>query len=148
MEIDVLRYNSKLDFSDGLLFIDCKFQCHTIEDEFRSKKVYGETRIPEGRYEIKLRNYGGFHQRYLKKFGEDFHKGMLWVKNVPNFEYILIHIGNSDKDTAGCLLLGMSQDADKEGFIGKSKVAYEKVYPKISQAILNGEKVFINYKTY
>ena len=146
MEIDVLRYNSTGEFTDGLLFIDCDFQVHTLEDEFRTEKVYGETRIPNGRYEVKLRTVGGFHERYLRKFGADFHHGMLWVKDVPNFEHILIHIGNTDDDTAGCLLVGMSNDANKQGFIGNSTQAYKKIYVQVRDAILRGEKVYINYK--
>jgi hypothetical protein len=101
MEIDVIRFNSKEDFTDGLLYINGEFQVYTLEDEDRTVKVFGETRIPNGRYQVKFRNVGGFHERYLKKYGADFHKGMLWVKNVPNFEYILIHVGNDDDDTAG-----------------------------------------------
>ena len=148
MEIEVLRYNSTSTHTDGLLFIDCHFHCHTLEDEYRTNKVYGDTRISEGRYKIELRTVGGFHQRYLKKFGSDFHKGMLWLKNVPNFEYVLIHIGNDDDDTAGCLLVAMSNNADKKAFVGESSKAYKKIYPIIRDAILRGEEVFINYKTY
>ena len=71
---------------------------------------------------------------------------MLWVKDVPGFEYILIHIGNDEDDTAGCLLLGSTADANK-GFIGGSTGAYKKAYAKISHAILRGEEVLINYQT-
>ena len=105
MKLTVLRYNSQDDFTQGLLFIDGKFECHTIEDEQRTVKVYSETAIPNGTYEVKLRTEGKFHQNYSSKFPL-FHKGMLHVTNVPNFEYILIHIGNDDDDTAGCLLVG------------------------------------------
>jgi hypothetical protein len=145
MEIEVLRYNKKPDFTDGLFFIDSEFQCFTIEDEVRTAKVYGETAIPLGRYKVELRTEGGFHQRYLKKYGSDFHKGMLWIKDVANFEYILIHIGNDDDDTAGCLLVGMTQNADDQGFLGSSGIAYKKIYPIIRDAILRGEEVYINY---
>jgi hypothetical protein len=148
MDIDVLRYNSKLDFTDGLFFINGEFNVHTLEDEARTVKVKGETRIPNGRYKVELRTVGGFNDRYLKKFGADFHKGMLWVKDVPGFEYILIHIGNDDDDTAGCLLVAMSNNADDKGFIGDSTTAYKKIYPIIRDAILAGEDVYINYKTY
>lgn len=148
MEVDVLRYNSREDYTDGLLFINCNFQVHTLEDEYRSEKVFGETRIPNGRYKIELRTVGGFHERYLRKYGEDFHKGMLWVKDVPNFEYILIHIGNTDDDTAGCLLVGMSNDANKTGFVGNSTQAYKKIYVQIRDAILKGEEVYINYESH
>ena len=71
---------------------------------------------------------------------------MLWVKDVPNFEYILIHVGNDDGDTAGCLLTGMTNNADDKGFIGGSTDAYKKIYPAIRDAVLSGEEVFINYK--
>ena len=146
MELTVLRYNSAKDYTDGLLAIDGKFECHTLEDEERAVKKYGETRIPDGTYEVTLRTEGGFHKRYLNKFGDDFHKGMLWVRNVPGFEYILIHIGNDDDDTAGCLLVGTSSDAYK-GFIGGSTNAYKKMYPKVAEALLKGEKVTITYET-
>ena len=146
MDILVDRYSSKSDYTDGLLFIDCEFECYTLEDEYRAVKEKGETRIPDGRYKVELRTVGGFHNRYLKKYGGDFHKGMLWVKDVPNFEYILIHIGNDDNDTAGCLLVGTTADKDK-GFIGASGNAYKDMYPKVSNAILNGEDVYITYKT-
>lgn len=144
MELTVDRYNSESDYTDGLLFIDCEFECYTLEDEGRNIKVYGETRIPDGRYKIEFRTEGGFHQRYTSKFA--FHKGMLWVKDVPNFEYILIHIGNDDDDTAGCLLVGSTADKDK-GFIGASGNAYRSLYPKVANALLSGEDVYITYKT-
>tara|TARA_R110002126_G_C10420653_1_gene497344 strand:- start:102 stop:560 length:459 start_codon:yes stop_codon:yes gene_type:complete len=144
MEIDLVRYNDKDDFTDGMFLINGEFKVHTLEDEFRTKKVYGETRVPNGRCKVELRVEGGFHKRYLEKFGEDFHKGMLWVKDVPGFEYVLIHIGNDDDDTAGCILVGMSNSADDAGFIGGSVLAYKKIYPIISDAILSGEEVYIN----
>jgi len=144
MELLVDRYNSESNYTDGLLFIDCEFECYTLEDEYRSVKVFGETRIPDGRYKIELRTEGGFHQRYTKKFA--LHKGMLWIKDVPNFEYILIHIGNDDGDTAGCLLVGSTADKDR-GFIGASGNAYKDLYPKVLSAIENDEDVYITYKT-
>ena len=73
---------------------------------------------------------------------------MLWVRDVPNFEYILIHCGNTDEHTAGCLLLGDSQENNQlvdDGFIGKSTQAYKRVYPKILKALNNGEDVRIEY---
>ena len=51
------------------------------------------------------------------------HKGMLWVRDVPGFEYILIHTGNTDEHTSGCLIVGDSQENNtiiKDGFVGKS----------------------------
>jgi hypothetical protein len=70
---------------------------------------------------------------------------MLWIKDVPEFTYVLIHIGNDDDDTHACLLVGMSNNADDNGFIGDSTGAYKKIYPLIRDAILSGEEVFINF---
>ena len=112
MRIDLIRYNSTNNYTDGMLLIDGKFQCYTIEDEGRTKKMYGETRIPNGYYDVTFRKEGRFHNKYTNKF--DFHKGMLLISNAPDsklvtkkmeFQYILIHIGKTDKDTAGCILI-------------------------------------------
>ena len=146
MKLEILRFNSSDDFTSGLLFDVTdnkrKFLCYTLEDQAQTTKVYGETRIPAGTYNLTLRAEGGFHTRYLAKFGGDWHKGMILVNDVPDFEYILWHIGNSPIDTKGCLLLGkISQD----GYIGKSTDSYKEVYPKIRDAILYGEKVTVTY---
>lgn len=145
MKIKLGRYSSGNNDTLGLLFIDCEFITYTLEDEFRTEKVYGETRIPSGTYEIVFRKEGGFHNRYLAKFGSKFHKGMLQLKDVPNFEYILIHIGNDDDDTAGCILVGDTANYNKKGsgFIGGSTSAYKRVYSIISSALESGEKVYI-----
>lgn len=146
MQLLVLRYNSDKEYTDGLLFVDDTFECYTLEDQFQTKKVWGETRIPDGTYTVCLRTEGGFHTRYLNRYGPEFHKGMLHVMDVPGFEFILIHVGNDDDDTAGCLLVGSTADKDK-GFIGASRKAYEDLYPKVAEAILAGEEVKITYKT-
>ena len=85
MKLEVLRFSSGEDSTSGILFDVTggkrKFLCYTIEDEFRAQKVRGETRIPEGKYTLTLRKEGGFHSRYLKKYGANFHKGMIYVNN-------------------------------------------------------------------
>lgn len=144
MRIEVLRYNDTGNETLGLLMINGKFRGHTLEDEERTVKVYGETRIPEGTYKIGLRKEGGFHIRYLNKF-PNMHKGMLEVLDVPGFRYILIHIGNTDDDTAGCLLVARSLGANNDSIV-KSKDKYVEIYPEIARAIINGEPVTITYR--
>ena len=150
MKLKVIRFNSQSDSTNGLLFDATNgmdFLCYTLEDEKREEKVMAETRIPAGTYEIKLRKEGGFHGRYTKKYG-NMHKGMLHVQDVPNFKWILIHTGNTDEHTAGCLIVGDSQENNtliKDGFIGRSTQAYKRIYPPIAEALENGENVTIEY---
>ena len=147
MKLKVVRYHSSDDFTLGMLLEETEgreFLCYTLEDEYRENKISGETRIPDGTYKITLRTVGGFHGRYAKKYGS-MHKGMLWVRDVPGFEYILIHTGNTDEHTAGCLLVGESSDT--KGFIGSSVTAYKKMYPKIALALEAGEEVTITYES-
>jgi hypothetical protein len=106
--------------------------------------VWGETRIPEGIYGLDLRTVGGFHGRYGERFGDE-HKGMLWLQDVPGFEHVLIHIGNDDDDTAGCILVG---DTSERGFIGQSTVCYQRIYPPIADAILAGDEVTLEVTDY
>jgi len=153
MKLEVLRINSDVD-STSCLFFDVtegrRFLSYALEDEFRNDKVKHETRVPAGTYKILLRKVGGFHAKYTKKYG-DFHKGMLHVQDVPGFEYILIHTGNTDEHTSGCLIVGDSQENNqllKNGFIGKSVQAYKRIYPPIADALENGEEVTITYVDY
>ncbi len=148
MKLNVIRHQFGKDATNGMLFIDGVFECYTLEDEVRDVKVMSETAIPLGTYEIKFRNIGGFDTKYKARYGTTFHKGMLELQDVPNFKYILIHTGNTDEHTAGCLLLGETQqdlDKGKDGFVGGSGDAYKKMYPKVRDALLNGEKVTIKY---
>jgi len=151
MKLKVLRFSSQEDSTSGLLFHDSpgglEFLCYTLEDEYRVLKIRGETRIPAGTYKVILRNVGRIHERYAKRF-PDIHRGTLHVIDVPNFKWILIHCGNNDDHTAGCLLLGDSQENNqiiKDGFIGKSRNAYKRVYQPIAKAIEKGEEVTIEY---
>lgn len=127
----------------NVLYIPREFLCFTLEDIYRPVKVMGQTRIPAGRYEIKLRPEGGKYQKYVMRFGEWQKPGMLHITNVPNFEWILIHPGNTMKDTEGCLLVG---DAYDGGAVLRSVEAYQRIYDLVSSKLLDGEKVYITYE--
>jgi hypothetical protein len=149
MKIDVVRVQFGSDSTNGLVFVNNSFECYSLEDQVREgAKIMGETAIPLGSYEIKFRTVGGFDSKYKKRYGSDWHVGMLELQDVPNFKYILIHTGNTDEHTAGCLLLGETQqdlDKGKDGFVGGSGDAYKKFYPKVRDALVSGEKVMIHY---
>ena len=153
MKLEVIRFNKGEDSTNGLLFDitnERKFLCYTLEDESREEKVPGETCIPEGEYRLGFRTVGGFHAKYSQRFA-DIHMGMLEVCDVPNFEYILIHCGNTDEATAGCLLVGDTQENNnvkKDGFIGRSTSAYMRIYSDIAKAIDCGDEVTIVYRDF
>lgn len=154
MKLEVLRFSSEGNSTNGVLFDTTsgrKFLAYTLEDEYRKEKVMAETRTPAGTYNVTLRTEGGFYQNYTERFGSDFNKGMLWVRDVPGFEYILIHIGNTAEDTAGCLLVGDTQNNNQitsDGFIGSSTNNYKRIYPPIAEVLENGGLVTITYIDY
>ncbi len=149
MKLQVVRTQLGKDATNGLLFIDGLFECYTLEDQYQAVKVMHETCIPEGTYDIKFRKTGGFHAKYSERY-KNAHYGMLHIQDVPNFTYILIHTGNTDEHTSGCLIVGETQqdlEVSKDGFIGSSTVAYKKMYAKVAGQLLQGKDVSIEYTT-
>lgn len=115
-----------------------EFKAFTLEDERRDVKVPGETRIPAGEYEIKLRTEGGMHNRYTEKF--NWHQGMLWLQDVQDFEYIYIHIGNTEDHSAGCILVGSGCKGNLrgKGAVTNSTEAYKLIYQEMVAALEAG----------
>jgi len=141
-EFRLMRFSSSRESTLGLLFLEKlesprevisrSFMAYTLEDQAQSgQKVAGETRIPAGRYPLIERAHGGFHRRYKARW--KWHLGMIEVADVPGFSDVLIHAGNTDDDTAGCILVGDSQvqNLTERGFIGSSRVAYKRVWEAI-----------------
>jgi len=119
----------------------------SLEDERRDVKVPGYTCIPVGSYEIKLRKAGGLHKKYKARF-PDLHKGMLWLQDVPGFEWVYIHIGNDADDTAGCPLVGELPVILPTGEfeIGRSTPAYVALYRKVIAALEAGDRVWVHIR--
>ena len=142
MELRLQRFSQTDRDTLGLLSIDGAFACFTLEDEHRSEKVLGETRIPAGTYSLDLRQAGSLNQRYLARFGPE-HQGMIWLRHVPGFRFIYIHTGNRDAHTDGCILVG-DQAVNNilepgSNNLLQSRPAYQRVYPVIAGAIRDGE---------
>jgi len=147
MKLQVVRTQFGKDATNGLLFIDGVFECYTLEDQYQAVKVMHETCIPEGTYDIKFRKTGGFHAKYSARY-KNAHYGMLHLQDVPGFTYILIHTGNTDEHTSGCLIVGETQqdlDINFNGMVGSSAVAYKKMYSKVANQLLQGKEVTIEY---
>ena len=148
MYLDMIRLIYHRDNSLGALYIDGKWECWTLEDEHREQKVHKETRIDDGIYQLKLRTEGGMSERYAayytKKFGPDWHKGMLWLTGTPRHLWIYLHVGNTDDDTEGCPLVGAGiQVNGEQSRILASRVAYEQLYPKVAGHLAGGLNAYI-----
>ncbi|MPS48558.1 DUF5675 family protein [Methylobacillus sp.] len=113
----------------GLLYVDGVFECFILEDIPRPKKVYGKTAIPAGTYRVVITH------------SPRFKKPMPLLLNVPGFEGIRIHAGNTADDTEGCLLPGRTRSKD---FVGQSVLAYNALFAKIKAALDKGEIVTIS----
>lgn len=134
------RIVSDEDATLGVIEVDTQ-RWGTCEDEFRSVKVAGETRIPAGTYEIKLRTDSPMANRYRDRFGRD-HKGIPWLQDVPNFKFIYLHVGNDEADTDGCILVG--DRLNLAGMIVESSIqGYVRLQRLIQGALESGEQVFI-----
>jgi len=115
----------------GRLEVDGVFECYTLEDidrklEDGGKKVYGETAIPRGTYEVVI------------DFSPKYQHPMPHIMNVPQYEGVRIHPGNFPKDTEGCLLLGLSRGIDR---VNSSVLAFQRFVQKLDAAFDRGETV-------
>ena len=138
MEILLRRIVASDEATIGLLFIDGKPECWTLEDQFQAKKVFGETRIPCGRYHLIPREKGGMYNRYHNQKWPRWHRGMIEVKDVPGFTDILLHVGNKDDDTYGCVLVGRKGVLVGRYTVEESQVAYTALYPKVIDSVYEG----------
>jgi len=129
----------------SVLTIDDSNSCFVLEDGYNKVKVKGQTRIPAGRYRLKFRTEGGHHIKYKRMYPE-WHRGMIELQDVPNYKYILIHIGNYVKDTDGCLLVGKSYQLNlKTGSyeVLGSTLTYAKIAHLLTD-MMEDNRIFIN----
>lgn len=115
----------------GKLYVDGVFFAYSLEDvdrklEAGGQKIKGETAIPRGVYGVVI------------DFSTRFQKQMMHVLNVPQFEGIRIHAGNTDKDTEGCILLGKVRS---DNAVFNSREAVNALFDKVQQALASGSTV-------
>lgn len=138
MHLILQRLDDDGEATIGELLLDGERLCYTLEDEARAEKVRGETRIPAGLYGLERKQVGEsrFDHGARQIMGVDGHIGMIRLKDVPGFSEILIHWGNFEKDTAGCILVGRTRGVTNGVHsVGKSRLAYKDIYPLIAKAI-------------
>lgn len=141
MKLVLKRINNQDNYCEGKLYIDGTYQCDVIEDtdrgltnemsitEIQSKKVYGETAIPKGIYQITL---DVVSPKFKDRSWATFCEGKLpRLLDVPGFEGVLIHVGNEASNSLGCLLVGQKT---KDGWISNSTQTFKDLYYKLKQA--------------
>ncbi len=112
----------------GRLYVDGIFECYTLEDVIREIKIPHETAIPQGNYEIIV--------NHSNRFGVD----MPLLLNIPGFEGVRIHPGNTDKDTDGCILVGTNC---LDNFVGNSRIAFNRLFAKLNNNYAMGRQILI-----
>jgi Family of unknown function (DUF5675) len=117
----------------GELLLNGEHECWTLEDVVRpdGEKIYGQTAIPSGTYKVVI------------TYSPHFQRDLPLLVDVPNFEGVRIHPGNTAADTEGCLLVGQGKTTDS---VTQSRGAFNTLFPKIRDAIRNGEEVWITYR--
>ena len=133
MHIDLSRIVSGAEATLGIIRVDGEALCFALEDQAQQEKIPGETRIPAGRYAVRVRTHGGLHQRCLRRF-PGLHQGMLELAGVAGFTDILIHPGNTDDDTAGCILPGFGAELTGRFRLRSSARAYCALYERVIRA--------------
>ena len=139
MELLLERKYLKNEYTIGVLYINGEYFCNTFEDKNRDLnkngtfdcgecKIYGNTCIPYGKYEVVI--------TYSPKFKRE----LPLLKDVPFFEGIRIHRGNTHKDTLGCILVGENK---KKGMVINSTQYEVELIKRMKQSLSKGEKIYI-----
>lgn len=144
MKILVRTIAEKAEYTISKLYIDGNYECDVIEDKVRNlskeKKIAGKTAIPKGEYDITLDVVSPKYSQY--SFYQQYANGgrLPRLLNVPYFDGILIHAGNTEKDSAGCLIVGKNT---KVGMVTESRETFRKLYAKMIQAKYRRERITI-----
>lgn len=151
MVLTLKRVAKRPTYTIGKLYIDGVYFCDTLEDrdrgltqsmslkEIQSKKVPSQTAIPTGTYEVSV---SVVSPRFSKKaVYQKICKGRVpRLLNVPGYDGVLIHIGNTDKDSAGCILVGKNSAVGK---VLQSTDTFTRLFAKLNEADKNNEKITI-----
>lgn len=132
MELTLRRTALRAGYTIGHLYIDGTYFCDTLEDTVRDldtePKVPGRTAIPAGRYRVVVNR--------SPRFGRDLPR----LLDVPHFDGILIHSGNSAADTAGCILVGRNTTP---GRLTESRVTSDALTARLAAAQRRGKTIKI-----
>lgn len=151
MKLEVERRWKKETYTIGRLYVDGVLFCNTLEDRdrglkqtdpaylIRQRKVYGETAIPAGTYDVSM-NTTSPKYAAIAWYWQLCRGKMPRLQNVPGFEGILVHPGNDPTQTLGCLLVGKNT---KVGQLTESKNTFKALYKEMKKAYDAGEEITI-----
>ena len=143
MDVLVVRYKFNEKYTEGRLYINGKYICDTLEDcnrelydsmpeeEIIKNKVYGETCIPFGSYKLVI------------DYSNKFQKELVHILNVKGFSGVRIHSLNTAEESIGCIGVGVKLN---DGYITKSRATYAIIHKMVSDAIAEGEDIFMTIK--
>lgn len=126
MEISIDRIYAGKTYTIGLLFIDGEYFCDVLEDtdrgledsmsefEIKEKKIKHNTAIPTGRYRITMNVVSPKYKKIMPR-----------ILDVKGFDGILIHSGNTEKDTSGCILVGENKE---KGMVLNSRNTFARLF--------------------
>lgn len=157
MECEIKRIFNNSKYCISHVYVNGQYICDAIEDtdrmlddsmsvsEILSKKVYAKTAIPTGCYGVIMNVVSNKYSK--KEYYKRFCGGKLpRLVNVKGFDGILWHKGNTEEDSAGCLILGYNT---VKGKVTNSQGAFEKLYKILLTASNKGEKITAKYtRTY
>ena len=133
LRLALYRTHHAATHTTGTLWVDGVEFCKTLEDAVRAIKVYGETAIPTGTYQV------------LINYSPKFNRRLPLLQNVEGFAGIRLHPGNTVADTAGCPLVGMTVD-EHTGVLKASKQAFDKLFALMEKAIAAGKTITLTIK--
>lgn len=154
LELLLDRKYRKETYTIGNLYVDGEWFCNALEDkdrglsqtmtleEINKIKVYGETAIPTGRYEVRMDivspKYNG-----VKWYKDNFGGRMPRLESVKGFSGILIHSGNTALDSNGCILVGMNK---AKGKVLDSRATFQKLWKVLEKARKAGKTIYLTVK--
>lgn len=146
MELLLKRTAKKQNYTIGDLYIDGQWFSNTLEDtdrgltqnmteeEISKIKVYGSTAIPTGKYKIDMNTVSPKFKN--RPWAKQWNGKLPRLKSVPGYEGVLIHVGNTQKDTLGCILVG-------ENKIKGQVINSTTTFNKLMELLTKGEDITI-----
>ena len=144
MNLELKRIFKGKDYTVGRLFIDGEYFCDTLEDPVRQldsikDKIYSKTAIPTGKYKVSMSIVS---PKYSIRKSYNWCGGRLpRLLDVPFFDGILIHSGNTPDHTAGCILVGENKI---KGQVINSMNTLKNLWVKLNVADEVGEEIWID----